>query len=268
VQFRQQALSKQQSPEELDLPVRFARPQGLLVLIVVLIAFAAAGIWSVTGSVSSRLDAPGILTYAHGSYVVQSPVSGQITGVYAKEGQFVDRGERLLRVRTQRGELNVRALARGRVTALKGGLGAIVSTGTGVATVERTGKRGSRLRAMVYVPAGSAASVDKGAAVDLTVQSAPSQRYGVLRGTVQKVGGTAQSRQQIAAFLGDSQLGEEFTESGRPVPVLVRLRRSAETPTGYRWSTSRGPAHRLGSMTLAGGSVHLADQRPIDWLAP
>lgn len=40
MQFRQQALAKLQSPEELDLPVRFARPQGWLVLSVTLIAMA------------------------------------------------------------------------------------------------------------------------------------------------------------------------------------------------------------------------------------
>ncbi|ARX88421.1 hypothetical protein SMD44_07908 [Streptomyces alboflavus] len=42
MQFRQQALSKLQSPEELDVPVRYARPQGLLVLAVTLVVMAAA----------------------------------------------------------------------------------------------------------------------------------------------------------------------------------------------------------------------------------
>lgn len=86
MQFRQKALSKLQSPEELDLPVRFARPQGRLVLAVTLVAVAAASFWAVTGTVSSTLSAPGILTHAEGSYVLQSPVAGQVTGVNAEEG--------------------------------------------------------------------------------------------------------------------------------------------------------------------------------------
>lgn len=56
MQFRQQALAKLQSPEELDLPVRFARPQGWLVLSVTVVAMAAASVWAVTGSVTSTVS--------------------------------------------------------------------------------------------------------------------------------------------------------------------------------------------------------------------
>ena len=44
MQFRQQALSKLQSPEEIDLPVRFARPQGWLVLTVTVLVVVAASV--------------------------------------------------------------------------------------------------------------------------------------------------------------------------------------------------------------------------------
>lgn len=91
MQFRQQALSKLQSPEQLDLPVRFARPQGLLVLCVTVLVMAAACFWAVTGSVASTLDAPGVLTHARGSYLLQSPVAGQITEVLADEGETLPR---------------------------------------------------------------------------------------------------------------------------------------------------------------------------------
>jgi hypothetical protein len=96
----------------------------------------------------------------------------------------------------------------------------------------------------------------------------PTQEYGVLRGHVKSVDRAAQSRQQIATFLGDSQLGEQFTKEGRPVAVLVRLDRSSGTKSGYKWSSAEGPPFRLDSMTMASGSIRLADQRPIDWLLP
>lgn len=86
MQFRQQALAKLQSPEELDLPVRFARPQGWLVMSVTVVVMAAASVWAVTGSVASTVSAPAILTHGQGSYILQSPVAGQVTQVIAKEG--------------------------------------------------------------------------------------------------------------------------------------------------------------------------------------
>ncbi|WP_328330724.1 MULTISPECIES: HlyD family efflux transporter periplasmic adaptor subunit [unclassified Streptomyces] len=268
MQFRQQALSKLQSPEELDLPVRLARPQGLLALVVTVVVMAAASVWAVTGSVSSTLRAPGILTHAQGSYVLQSPVTGQVTGVLAREGQRLPAGAPVLKVRTAQGDRLVRAIDAGRVTTLSAGIGTVVTTGADVATVEKTRSAGDPLLAMVYVPADSAGTVPVGADVDLTVQSAPSQQYGMLRGRVQAVGHGAQTQQQIAGFLGDKQLAGEFAKGGPTVAVLVKLVKSSATKSGYAWSSAGGPPYALDSMTPASGAVHLAGQHPIDWLLP
>jgi multidrug efflux pump subunit AcrA (membrane-fusion protein) len=268
VQFRQQALARLQSPEELDLPVRFARPQGWLVLSVTVIALAAASVWAVTGSVASTVSAPAVLTHGEGSYILQSPAAGQVTAVLAEQGQRLPAGAPVLKVRTADGDTVVRTVAAGRITALAATIGQIISTGANVAAVEKVARADDPLYATVYVPAENAASIPENASVDLTVQTVPSQRYGVLRGHVKSVDRTAQSAQQIAAFLGDSQLGEQFTKKGRPVAVLVRLDTSESTKSGYAWSSADGPPYPLTSMTMATGSIRLADQRPVDWLLP
>ncbi|MEV1019517.1 HlyD family efflux transporter periplasmic adaptor subunit [Streptomyces sp. NPDC050264] len=266
MQFRQQALTKLQSPEDLDLPVRLARPQGVLALAVTVVVMAAACVWAVTGSVSSTLKASGILTYGQGSYVLQTPVTGQVTGLYVKEGQRVTADAPLLKVRTEQGNRVVRAIDAGRVTALVARVGAVITTGADVATLEKTASARDPLLAMLYVPATGAANVPAGASVDLTVPAA--QSYGVLRGKVKAVGRGAQTRRQVTDFLGDGELAAQFTQGGTRVPVLVQLTKSASTPSGYAWSTADGPPYPLTSMTLASGAVHLAEQRPMDWLLP
>ncbi|MFE7213746.1 HlyD family efflux transporter periplasmic adaptor subunit [Streptomyces sp. NPDC001698] len=268
MQFRQQALAKLQSPEELDLPVRLARPQGWLALSVTLVAMAAASLWAVTGSVASTVGAPAILTHGQGSYVLQSPVAGQVTAVLAKEGERLPANSPVLKVRTGQGEETVRTVAAGRITTLAATLGQIVSTGANLAAVEKVAHASDPLYATVYVPTENAAAIPAGASVDLTVSSVPAQRYGVLRGHVKRVDRSAQSAQRIAAFLGDGQLGEQFTRKGRPVAVLVRLDASSATESGLAWSSADGPPYRLDSMTPAAASIRLADQRPLDWLLP
>ncbi|MEU6393508.1 DUF2118 domain-containing protein [Streptomyces sp. NPDC046939] len=266
MQFRQQALSKLQSPDQLDLPVRLARPQGVLALAVTLVVMTASCVWAVTGSVDSTLEADGILTYGQGSYVLQTPVTGQVTGVYVKEGQRVGKDAPLLKVRTEQGNRAVRAIDAGRVTALVARIGSVVTTGADVATLERTASARDPLLAMVYVPATGAANVPANAPVDVTVPAARS--HGVLRGTVKAVGRTAQTRRQVTDFLGDGELAAQFTKGGARVPVLVQLTKDAHTKSGYAWSTQDGPPYPLTSMTLVSGAVHLAEQRPIDWLLP
>lgn len=268
MQFRQQALAKLQSTEELDLPVRLARPQGWLALGVTVVVMAAASVWAVTGSVASTVSAPAILTHGQGSYLLQSPVAGQVTAVLARQGERLPANAPVLKVRDGKGETVVRTVAAGRVTTLAATIGQVIQTGTDVAAVEKVAHASDPLYATVYVPAENAAAIPAHASVDLTVSSVPAQRYGVLRGEVKSVDRTAQSAQSVAAFLGDSQLGEQFTRKGRPVAVLVELATSSSTRSGYRWSTSDGPPFRLDSMTLATGSVRLADQHPVDWLLP
>ncbi|MEU7555922.1 HlyD family efflux transporter periplasmic adaptor subunit [Streptomyces sp. NPDC044571] len=268
MQFRQKALSKLQSPEELDLPVRFARPQGRLVLAVTVTVMALAGFWAFTGTVSAKLSAPGILTHAEGSYLLQSPFAGQVTEVLAKEGQLLPQDAPLLRVATDRGVQVVRMVAGGRVTTLVAKTGSVVTTGADVATVERVKNPDEPLMAVLYVAGPSGGTVPVGAAVDLTVQTVPQQRFGVLRGRVKAVGRTPQTGAQLTGFLGDSRLAAQFTRQGNPVAVLVELERSSATRSGYRWSSSDGPPYAVDSATPVTGAVRLAAQRPVDWLLP
>ncbi|MDH6129710.1 HlyD family efflux transporter periplasmic adaptor subunit [Kitasatospora sp. GP82] len=268
MQFRQKALSKLQSPEELDMPVRFARPQGWLVLTVTAFVMAVACFWAVTGSVLSKLNAPGILTHAEGSYVLQSPVAGQITAVFANEGDMLPVGAPLLSVRTGQAAETVRTVAAGRLTTLSAKVGAVVATGADLATVERIDHADDPLVALLYVPSGSGSTVPVGTPVELTVSSVPAQQFGVLRGHVRAVGRVPQTRQQITGFLGDSQLGEQFSAQGQAVAVVVQLDRSAGTKSGYTWSSANGPPYPIGSTTLVSGAIHLAAQHPIDWVLP
>ncbi|MFJ9824771.1 HlyD family efflux transporter periplasmic adaptor subunit [Streptomyces sp. NPDC101160] len=268
MQFRQKALSKLQSPEELDLPVRFARPQGRLVLAVTVLVMAAAAYWTFTGTVTSKLTAPGILAHAEGRYLLQSPVAGQVTEVLVAEGATVSAGQPLVVVRTEQGDRKVRALAAGRLTALYARTGAVVPTGADVATVERATGPHDPLVAVLYVPGGDTSALRKGARVDLTVTSVARDKYGVLRGTVTEVGRAPQTKAQIGGFLGDDGLAAAFTRQGNPVAVLVALDRSSATASGYSWSSAEGPPYAVESGTPVSGSVHLSSQRPVDWLLP
>jgi biotin carboxyl carrier protein len=268
VQFRQKALTKLQSPEELDIPVSFARPQGRLVLAVTAVVMAVACLWAMTGTVSSKLTAPGILTHAQGSYILQSPFAGQVTAVLANQGDMLSKGAPLLTVRTAQNLQTVRTVAAGRVTTLLAKIGAVVAVGADLATVERVAGANDPLVAVLYASGNSGSTIPVGSSVDLTVQSVSAQQFGVLQGHVLSVGRVPQTQQQITGFLGDPQLGQQFTAQGQPVAVVVALDRSTGTKSGYKWSKATGPPYAIDSTTLVSGAVNLAAQRPIDWVLP
>nr|WP_155073720.1 HlyD family efflux transporter periplasmic adaptor subunit [Streptomyces taklimakanensis] len=250
------------------MPVRFARPQGRLVLAVTVAVMTVAAFWAVGGSISTKLSAPGILTHAGGSYTLQSPIAGQVTEVLAEEGELLPADAPLLRLRTPQGEQAVRTVTGGLVTALVAGVGSVVETGADVATLERVDGPDDPLVAVLYIPGDGGSSVAVGARVDLTVQSVPQQRFGMLRGRVAQVGRAPRTPRQIGAFLGDADLAEQFTRRGNPVAVVVELERSESTESGYAWSSGDGPPYAVESRTPVTGAVRLPAQRPVEWLLP
>jgi hypothetical protein len=159
-------------------------------------------------------------------------------------------------------------VAPGRVVAVLADIGAVVSAGTNVATLERVRRPSDPLLALVYVPAGSASSVPLGAGVELTVPTAPADRYGRLRGTVAGIGQSPQTKAQLTAFLGDGSLAAALTAKGDALAIVVKLTASATTRSGYRWTKDSGPPGPPASMTPVSATVRLTSQRPVDWLLP
>lgn len=268
MQFRQKALAKLESPEELDVPVRFARPQGRLVLAVTVVLMGVGAWWAVTGTVQPRVTVAGALTHGEGGFTVQSPYPGQVGAVYAKQGATLPRGAAVLSVTAGGTTRTVRMPAAGRVTTVRAGIGAVVATGADLVDVERIDSPSDPLLAVLWAPQSTAAAIPRGAAVDLTVAGVPAHPDGTLSGTVLSVGGTPQTRADIGDFLGDPDLAQELDPRGELLPVVVTLRRSAATRSGYAWSEGPGPVAPPPSTTPVSASVRLAAQHPVDWILP
>ncbi|MET9634291.1 HlyD family efflux transporter periplasmic adaptor subunit [Lentzea sp. NPDC006480] len=265
MQFRKNALKKLNSLDELDAPAQLARPHHWIVLVVVGLVVLGGAVWATLGALPRSVSAAGILTHQEGSFTLQSPVAGQVTGVFVNQGNTFPQDTALLTVQVGNRTEVIKPVTGGRVTAMLAKVGQVITTGTELAVIERIDEQTEGLVAVLYVPAGEAGLIRKDSAVDLAVQSAPSQEYGVLRGKVLNISQFAESRQQITDFLGDAQLGERFTAQGQPLKVVVKLL-TAGTPSGYEWSTKAGPPYNVDSRTLVTGSVHLAPIKPVDWV--
>lgn len=265
MKFRPQALAKLQKPRAVDAPIQLARPRSLLSLGVVTLLMVAGAFWAVFGSVPQQTGATGILTHAEGSIYLQSPYSGQITGVYISEGSVFPANTPLFTIHDAAGIETVRSFTGGRVISVVGAVGQEISQGTQLAVVETINETDDPLIAMLYLPQSSAGMVHVGSLVDLTVASAPADQFGVLRGTVESISQFPQTQGQISAFLGDPQLADEFSAQGQPFGVEVSLA-TANTTSGFDWSGGAGPPYQIDSRTLVSASIQMAPIKPIDWL--
>ena len=155
--FREEAMDKMSSPDELDRLMRVTDPKGWLALIALLALVAAAVVWGVFGSVPVQVSGDkGVLLAGDSRSQAVSQTSGLVTDVRVEIGDHVQEGQVLARVRQGGGaETDVVSLFDGRVDEILIEEGMLLERGQQVAVI----KRGNEpLQAFVFVPASRASS--------------------------------------------------------------------------------------------------------------
>jgi multidrug efflux pump subunit AcrA (membrane-fusion protein) len=270
MEFRRKALENLRAPDDLDSPVRLARPRAWAVLALVGAFIVGGLVWSFNGQLPRSVQVPGILTHPGGVSKVESPQSGMVSNVFVDTGKAVTKGAPVLSLVDAEGATQtVRAPFSGRAIALLVDNGQYVAAGATFMTVERTDTKNDRLVAVLFAPAAKAGMLQIGDEVDMDVASAPAQAFGLMRGQIAAMDPFPQTKQQVLNFLGGDQLlATQLLDKGGPVRITVDLERDAQLSSGYRWTTASGPPFRINSWTQVTGLGRLPGERPIDWLLP
>ncbi|MGB0839365.1 MAG: NHLP bacteriocin system secretion protein [Chitinophagales bacterium] len=90
--FRKSALERLSTPEKLDQLVKITNPRAWLILLALGLAIGTALLWSVLGTIKTRVDGAGILL-GGGVYDVVSNTSGQIIDIATDLGDTVVIGD-------------------------------------------------------------------------------------------------------------------------------------------------------------------------------
>jgi len=268
--FRRKALDSLRAPDDLDSPVRLARPQAWVALLVLAAVMSAGVAWCCFGKVPRTISAAGILTFPLGVSALQGSYSGSVGSIFARTDTVVPAGTPVMSIVSPAGTTQlVRTPFAGIVTNVLVTSGQYVNPGTTLLNIERTDALDDRMQARIYVPAAQAVDMQPGERVSLSVSSAPAQAFGVLRGTVTSVDAFPETREQVLDFLGGNELlGNDFLSNGAPIAVTVKLTVDQSTTSGFRWSTKAGPPFQLEPQTLVTAAISLPGERPITWVLP
>jgi biotin carboxyl carrier protein len=262
--FRFKALAKQREADELDTPTVLTSPRGWLTLLCLATVTLAAVAWAVFGRLPQTVSADGLITRPHGTAQVQSLYAGMVTGIHANIGDQVRAGQDVAVVADARGASHrIVSLFTGQVIGMEITEGEVIGAGTTVATIERSGPGGGQPVAMLFASPRQVAGIVPGEGVGLSVASAPSVAFGLLRGRVLAVSQFPLTASEISAlFAGIVPAGTIAADEGKLL-VTVSLRRDSRTASGYSWTTTAGPPHALPLLVPATGTIALGEQAPI-----
>jgi HlyD family secretion protein len=153
----------------------------------------------------------------------------------------------------------------GRVLELMATRGDLVTPGTPVLSLEVVSED---LMAVIFVPASEGKRVKPGMPVQVSPSTVKREEYGSMLGKVVWVSEFPSSQRGMIRLLGNEALVTRLMQQGPPIQVNVALSRDPATPTGYRWSSSRGPSLEISSGTLAAGNIVVRRERPVSLLLP
>jgi len=169
-------------------------------------------------------------------------------------------------LKAQLGEnVSVRSEYSGRVLEIVADRGGVVVPGTPLLTVEVLSED---LRATLFVPASAGKKVQKGMKVRIAPSTVRREEYGALLGRVAWAAEFPSTALGMTRLLKNEALVNKLMEQGPLIQVDVDLTPDPTTPTGYRWSSSRGPNLKITSGTLASGDIVVKEERPISLVIP
>ncbi len=160
----------------------------------------------------------------------------------------------------------IRSPHEGRVTEVVVSPGAFVQPGK---TIVRLESLHGDYEAVVYVPALEGKKVKTGMTVRLSPSIVRPEEYGYIMAKVSWVSPYPVTREYLMAELGsDEELVASLLANGTAVEFVADLQKDASTPSGFHWSSSRGPEVKIESGTICQTSIVLERVRPITLLVP
>ncbi|MFY9820517.1 MAG: NHLP bacteriocin system secretion protein [Thermoanaerobaculia bacterium] len=161
--------------------------------------------------------------------------------------------------------VNVLSPFSGRVLEILASRGNVVTPGTPVLKVEVLSED---LMAVFFIPASAGKKVQPGMVVQVSPSTVKREEFGSMLGKVTWVAEFPSSARGMTRLLANDALVQKLMQAGPPIQVNVLLERDAATPSGFRWSSSRGPSLKISSGTLATGDIIVHREAPINLVIP
>ncbi len=222
--FRQEALERLGSPEQLDQLMPLTNMRGWIALAGAGALLVLVFLWGVFGTIETRVEGYAVLTRPGGLKVVEAPEAGAAASIRVTIGSDVRPGEELLRLAPSRpgvsATVQIVAPEAARVLDLAVREGETVAKGTALVTLEFPDRP---LNAVVYVAASDGEAVRPGTEVQFRSLAARAATTPFLRGRVKSTARLPATRAALLRTLQSEDQVNSLLRAGPCLEVVVEL---------------------------------------------
>ena len=182
-------------------------------------------------------------------------------------GNRIAEARRDLEVLRRQMELDsrVRSPYTGQVVEVKLSAGSLVQAGTAIVALQRAV---NRLEALVYVPSSEAKGVQPGMRVEVSPANVRREEFGFIRANVTFVSEYPATEAALLRVFENASLVKALAGGGPVTEVHVEMERDATTPSGFKWSSSKGAPIQLSGGTLISGEIVTEEKAPVNLVIP
>jgi NHLM bacteriocin system secretion protein len=160
----------------------------------------------------------------------------------------------------------------GKILELGVAPGQILSAGMRLGAIEAEDP-GAKIISLVYFADKDGKQIQPGMSVQVTPSVVKRERYGGIIGKVTRVSPFPVTNQEMSVIIGNENMANKLSESltaggGAPVQIFAELEEDSTNTSGYKWSSSKGPALKITPGTTASVRVQIAEQAPISYVIP
>ncbi len=259
--FREQALKKQSSPEQLDELIQITNSASWLALAAFGGLIIVALIWGIFGSIPTTTTGTGVFIKGGDINSVLAPTSGEVREINVKVGEVIKVGQRVGRV----GNVTATSPAGGRVMQILVDPGTFINAGTPLISIEGPG---ATTVVLAYLALAEAKKVQPGMQAQISPSTVKKEEFGSILGKVVAVAEFPSTMSSLKGTLVNEELIKIVANMEGPVEVRIDLDRDPNAPSGYKWTSAGGPPIPISNGTLGAVTVVISDQMPISMILP
>jgi HlyD family secretion protein len=126
----------------------------------------------------------------------------------------------------------------------------------------------SPLESVVYFTVRDGKRIVAGKEIQVTPDTFERRREGAIRGTIRSVSEYPVTIAEARTVIGNEAVAETLIASGYLIQVEAELEREPANPSGYVWTTSRGPEMPISAGTTATARVAVESRAPVSFVLP
>ena len=185
--------------------------------------------------------------------VLESPYSGTVVELKLNEGEMIERGATLLSLLP---ETQDNGEPQSRPSTAKDG------------TAPPNQRLHVPLIATLYVSSADGKRIHKDMVAEVVPATVKREEYGFISGRVLSVAEMPATQEGMQSRLKNQKLVQSLSQAGAPFELIVALDVDPTTPSGFRWSSSRGPEENLSAGGLCAADVVTKEETVFKLLVP